>query len=207
MNWLNALGWLGSALLVYSIVQTRVLRLRLLNSAASAVLATFNALIGVWPMVAMNLALLGINLFYLIKMARAKSAGRAFEHVLTGVDNPYVRRMLLRWRVELEAYHPACLTELNQPEVELALLCQGEATIGLVAWQRQAGNQAQLLVDFVVGAYRDYAPAGYVYSSEGPLAEAGIQRVTMPGPVPAVARYLHAVGFNQTPGGWSRTVP
>jgi hypothetical protein len=36
------LGWVGSALLVYSVLQTRILRLRLFNGVASALLVIFN---------------------------------------------------------------------------------------------------------------------------------------------------------------------
>ena len=54
MSWLDALGWAGSALLIYSLLQARVLRFRVLNLVASLVLVLFNALLGIWPMVAMN---------------------------------------------------------------------------------------------------------------------------------------------------------
>ena len=45
MSWLDALGWAGSALLIYSLMQARVLRFRVLNLAASAILVVFNALL------------------------------------------------------------------------------------------------------------------------------------------------------------------
>ena len=38
-HWLDILGWAGSALLVYSVMQARVLRFRVLNLAACVVLA------------------------------------------------------------------------------------------------------------------------------------------------------------------------
>jgi hypothetical protein len=50
----QVLGWVGSALLVYSVLQTRILRLRLFNGVASALLVIFNAAIAVWPMVALT---------------------------------------------------------------------------------------------------------------------------------------------------------
>jgi hypothetical protein len=43
----EVLGWVGSALLVYSVLQTRILRLRLFNGVASALLVIFNAAIAV----------------------------------------------------------------------------------------------------------------------------------------------------------------
>ena len=34
MDWLDVIGWLGSALLIYSVMQARVLRFRVLNTVA-----------------------------------------------------------------------------------------------------------------------------------------------------------------------------
>jgi hypothetical protein len=45
MTWLDMIGWTGSALLVWALFQTRLLRLRALN----LVLIGFNAALGVWP--------------------------------------------------------------------------------------------------------------------------------------------------------------
>ena len=55
-HWLDLFGWAGSALLIVSLLQARVLRFRVLNLVAGLMLVLFNACIGVWPMVAMNLA-------------------------------------------------------------------------------------------------------------------------------------------------------
>ena len=52
MPWLEAIGWAGSALLVFSLLQARVLRFRTLNTIGCGVLIFFNAMLGVWPMVA-----------------------------------------------------------------------------------------------------------------------------------------------------------
>ena len=50
-HWLDLFGWAGSALLIVSLLQARVLRFRVLNLVAGLMLVLFNALIGVWPMV------------------------------------------------------------------------------------------------------------------------------------------------------------
>src|SRR5690606_19573795 len=55
---LEVVGWLGSAVLVLSLAQTRVMRFRVLNAASCAVLVGYNAAIAVWPMAAVNVVLL-----------------------------------------------------------------------------------------------------------------------------------------------------
>ena len=56
-HWLDVLGWGGSALLVYSLLQASVLRLRVLNAIACLILIVFNWALAVWPMVGMNTVL------------------------------------------------------------------------------------------------------------------------------------------------------
>ena len=51
VNWLDLIGWAGSALLVWSLLQARILRLRALNLVGCLVLIGYNAALSVWPMV------------------------------------------------------------------------------------------------------------------------------------------------------------
>ena len=49
MSWLDLIGWCGSALLIVSLMQARVLLFRVLNLFASVVLTGFNAALEIWP--------------------------------------------------------------------------------------------------------------------------------------------------------------
>ena len=71
-NWLELVGWAGSALLVTSLLQARVLRLRVLNSMACLLLIAYNGLIGVWPMFAMNIVLFIINVSFVVRLTRTR---------------------------------------------------------------------------------------------------------------------------------------
>lgn len=59
--WVELLGWVGSATLIMGLLQSQMVRLRLVSICAAVLLVAYNALIGSWPMVAMNLVILGIN--------------------------------------------------------------------------------------------------------------------------------------------------
>ena len=59
---ITALGWLGTALVIASYAQPNVARLRRISLIASAVLIAFNAALGIWSNVALEVALVLINL-------------------------------------------------------------------------------------------------------------------------------------------------
>ena len=72
MFWLEVLGWAGSALLVVSILQNDILRLRVLNLIASVALVAYNLALAVWPGVGLNLVVGIINVVYITRMVREK---------------------------------------------------------------------------------------------------------------------------------------
>jgi len=59
-------GWFGSALLVLSLLQSRMFSMRILNLIAAVVLIGYDAVLAVWVSVAMNVAVAGIDVFYLV---------------------------------------------------------------------------------------------------------------------------------------------
>jgi hypothetical protein len=61
----EVLGWVGCILLIVSILQRRIVVLRALSLVSSLILTAYNLVHGVWPMVAMNAAIVVINAIYL----------------------------------------------------------------------------------------------------------------------------------------------
>ena len=84
MVWLEIIGWTGSAILVWSLLQTRILRLRALNLLGSLVLLLYNSMIGVWPMVGLNLVLSAINIVHLRRLLGEEALMARDDHVGKG---------------------------------------------------------------------------------------------------------------------------
>ena len=63
-------GWLGAALVLVSYAQHNTIRLRQISLLAGAALLSFNLILGVWPNVALELALAVVNLRRLIQLRR-----------------------------------------------------------------------------------------------------------------------------------------
>jgi hypothetical protein len=72
--WREIVGWAGSALLITSLMQPTISRLRWVNLGASTLLMAYNLLLGSAPMVALNVTLIVINCVYLFQARRAARA-------------------------------------------------------------------------------------------------------------------------------------
>ncbi|MDR1265981.1 MAG: hypothetical protein LBK42_10595 [Propionibacteriaceae bacterium] len=196
---LEVVGWLGSALLVFSVLQSRFMRFRVLNGIASIVLTGYNAVIGVWPMVAVNACLVLIDAWFIWRLARAKRDDVAFTHSMA---DPALRDWFVRAHgADLEHFHPGAAELL--PDCRAAVIFHQDRAVGLVAWRPADRPEAELVADYVVPEYRDYAPGAYVYSAAGPLRAAGLRAVAVEDPQPVVVAYLRKLGFTESkPGRW-----
>ena len=94
MGWLDALGWAGSALLVFSLMQARVLRFRVLNTIACVILVVFNGVLGIWPMVAMNVVLAAINLWFIRTLVSQRHDDVAYQVIEVGPGDAWLNHLL-----------------------------------------------------------------------------------------------------------------
>lgn len=198
---LQAFGWLGSAVLVFSVLQSRFLRFRLINGVASAMLMAYNAALGVWPAVAMNAVLVAINAYFLLTLVRSKRARKAFTYLLDAATGEAVGWFLARHGADVATYHPALAPRLAEPGTQAALLFHEDAAIGLDVFRPDGDGVAELLADYVIPAYRDFTPGEFVFSAAGPLRQAGVRHVWIGTPSPHQTDYLARMGFRRAAGG------
>ena len=132
MPWLDIIGWAGSALLIYSVMQARVLRFRVLNLAACVVLAGFNAALEIWPMVAMNIALCLINLWHIRLLVTTRHDEATYEVLEVGPQDEYLRHLLGVHEGDILRFQPDFLWD-GTAEGSVAFLVQrGDETVGVV---------------------------------------------------------------------------
>ena len=106
MSWLDLLGWFGSALLIVSLLQTRVLRFRVLNLLASIVLTGFNTALAIWPLVAMNVTVSLINLWHIRKLVSARHNEASFDVLEVGADDAYLHHVMRVHRADILKFQP-----------------------------------------------------------------------------------------------------
>ena len=193
MTWVNALGWAGSALLIFSLLQARVLRFRVLNLVASGVLVVFNSLIGVWPMVAMNLTLCGINLFFIRRLLTQRHDPTVYEVLEVRPDDAYLRHMLRQHGQDIATFFPGFDAAADVPGRSAYLVQNGDETVGVVLAHDAGDGVAQVDLDYVTPRFRDFSPGEFVYRRSGLFTDRGFRRVVTPPGM--VAPYYAGLGF------------
>ena len=192
---MDALGWAGSALLIYSLMQARVLRFRVLNLVASSVLIAFNAILNIWSMVAMNMALAAINIWFIRKLIRERHDEVAYEVLEIGTDDAYLRHVLKVHGEEIGRFFPSFTTTDATPGRTAFLVQRGDETVGVVLLRDAGNGVAQVELDYVTPRFRDFTPGEFVYRRGGMFHQRGFRQVrTPPG---MVAPYYAQLGFRR----------
>lgn len=192
--WLEALGWFGSAVLVWSLLQTQLTRLRLINLVGCVVLIVYNAIVGVWPMVGLNIVLAVINIYYLWQSSRTKHDANAYEVLEVDGDDTYLRHVIRVHEADIRHFNPGFVHDPFTGD-RAYLVLKGDETVGVVLVHETDAGTAQLLLDYVTPRYRDLSPGEFVFGPDGPFRRRGYRKVlTPPG---MVDPYYERLGFHR----------
>ena len=190
-HWIDVLGWGGSALLVFSLLQARVLRFRALNLAATLILLVFNAVIEVWPMVGMNAVLAVINIVFILRLTRERHDDEVFEVVRVNIDDEYFKHVLNTHDKDIRKFQPDFGTRPDEGQLAFVVVKRDE-TVGMVLL-RPDGDVAHIELDYVTPKYRDFSPGEFVWRRSGVLKQLGFRQVlTSPN---MLGDYYQHVGF------------
>ncbi|MBE6959574.1 MAG: hypothetical protein E7448_02490 [Ruminococcaceae bacterium] len=69
--YLELFGYLGTALVLLSMMMTSVVKLRIINMTGSVISAIYAVLSNTWPVVLLNLGLIIINTVQLLRLKRS----------------------------------------------------------------------------------------------------------------------------------------
>ena len=199
MPWLDVVGWLGSALLIYSVMQARVLRFRVLNLAACVVLTAFNAALGIWPMVAMNVALAVINLWHIRNLAATRHDPETYDVLEVGPDDEYLRHLLRVHSADIATHQPDLVWDGAAQGRAAFLIQRGDETVGVVLTHDAGGGVAHVELDYVTKRFRDFSPGEFVWKRSHVLRERGFTRVVTPPRM--VDPYYARLGFRRLENG------
>ena len=200
MGWLDILGWASSALLVYSLMQARVLRFRVLNLVASVLLTLYNSLLGIIPMIALNGVLAAINVWFIVTLTRHRHDQAAFDVLEVGPDDTYLRHVLRVHGEDIARFFPDRSWELPAPGRTAFLVQRGDETVGVVIVRDAGDGVAQVELDYVTPRFRDLTPGEFVYRRSGLFSDRGFSSILSPPGM--VAPYYDRLGFRREGAGY-----
>ncbi len=195
---IEAVGYLASMLIVLSITQKSILKLRFFGFAGGVTFLVYGLLIGAYPIAVVNAIGASIHAAYLRKILRRKS--EVFRILHMEPDSEYVRRFLEFYSDEIVGrFQPEFVYEPNVSQIT-AFTLRDMGPAGLFIGERRDDGSVEVKLDFAIPQYRDSAIGNYLYSAEaGLLTSEGPTCVWSTASNADQAKYLRRMGFHEVP--------
>jgi hypothetical protein len=92
--WFIAFGWIGSILVVWSLMVSRMLRFRWMNFWGALIATIYNGVIELWPFFAMNLAITVIDAYWIWKLTRERHDEDVYRVIPVAADDAFLQHVL-----------------------------------------------------------------------------------------------------------------
>ena len=156
---LEVFGYIGSALVVCSMLMSSVVKLRLINMSGSIISGTYAVLCGALPLFVMNAALIVINAYNLYKLVKNK---QVYDLVDSTVNDASVGYFLDRYKRDIRIYFPDF--EVNQSDLDRVYIIYCEATLaGILLGKYKGEGIVDVMIDYTTPVYRDCSAAAFLY--------------------------------------------
>lgn len=187
---IELIGYLGSALVVVSMLMTSVVRLRVINLIGSVIFTIYALIIRSYPTAAMNLFLVGINVYHLYRLLRTR---RHYDLVRADGQDGYLRYLLEDCGEDIRRWFPDFAFDPEGTDLACIVCCDRNPAGIFLA--RDAGEgAAEVLLDYTTPVYRDTSVGRYLY---GELAKAGWRTLTFGGNAPGHVNYMVKMGYRR----------
>ncbi len=195
MNWIEMIGYIGSGLVLVSMLMRSVVRLRVINMIGSVIFAIYALLIRSYPTALMNGALVVINIWHLLHMSQP---ARHFSVYEDRPDSAWVSWLLRHYREDIARHFPDFSMEAlaARPAKVFVVLQDSEAAGLFIGLPRD--DALEVLLDYATPTYRDCSVGEALFPE---LARRGVRSVVWSAVPESLTPYVRRMGFELQPGG------
>ena len=184
---IEGIGYLGSLLVLVSMLMTSVFKLRVINTIGSCIFTVYALIIHSYPTALMNFCLVLINLHFLWKMSRMD---RDFDLVKTGKGDAFLRYFIDSRREDIRACFPGISLDFSDATDAYIVCCKG-LPVGVTVGEA-SGDALNLVLDYTIPEYRDFSVGRFLNAE---LKKQGIRKLCYGGPVEFHLPYLQKLGY------------
>ena len=192
---LEIIGYIGSFLVVISMLMSSIIKLRVINTVGSVISGIYAVICGALPLALMNLCLIVINVVNLVKLLGKKMP---YELVEGSTEDSLVKYFQNYYMGDMKTFFPDFDAADMRNNAVFVTCCQG-TPIGLLLGKRD-GDTLDLAVDYTTPAYRDCSAGKYLHEE---LPKNGVRTMRFAQALTNQHKeYLEKMGYEQKDGAW-----
>lgn len=156
--YIELFGYLGSILVVVSMLMSSVIKLRVINIIGSVISGTYALIIGSFPLALMNICLIIINVYNILKL---KKESRKYEIIQGDIQDSFLKYLLNHYDYDIKNYFCDFDAEKVMGDTVYYVLCN-EVPVGFFIGNKK-DDKVEVVIDYTVQAYRDCSVAKFLY--------------------------------------------
>ncbi len=192
-------GYLGSTLVVVSMLMSSVVKLRVINTVGSIISATYALIIHSYPLALMNICLIVINCYNLTKLLKSE---QQYDLIRVNADDGFLAYFIARYKEDIQHFFQGQNLAPSGSNTAY-IVCCGEAPAGLLLGNISENGTLDIAVDYTTPTYRDCSVGKYLYAK---LPENGIGKLVYSGKSEKHIEYLLKMGFVSKNGVYEKTL-
>lgn len=192
--YLEYLGYVASLIVLVSLLMSSLKKLRWINLIGATLFGIYGFMIGSIPTGMMNLGIVIIDIYYLVKMYNSKD----FFQVLPIEDNSeYLDEFMRFYGKDIESYMKLPDLDIKTVETKFYIL-RNMNTAGIFIADKYDESTLEIKLDYVVPMYRDFKIGLFVFNSQREaFLEKGFTKFIVNTTNDAHIKYVKKMGFVQ----------
>lgn len=194
INWLEWFGYLGSLIVLISLLMSSIVKLRWINLVGAFIFATYGVLNGAWPVAFMNGGIVLIDIYFLIKIYRSKDS---YKIMPMNMDSQYFKEFLQFYKDDILKI-TGKIIDVNQAD-EKFYITRNMVPAGVIMGSTYKEGTLNIELDYAVPQYRDFKIGTFLYEeNKGYFKEKGYKSLISFTTDDKHAKYLKKMGFAET---------
>ena len=193
---IELVGYLGSALVVVSMLMTSIKKLRIINMTGSIIFTVYALIIHSYPTAFMNFCLVIINVYNLYRIKRSSPHYHVYES--SGKDAS-LRYLTQYYKDDILHFFPDTDLEAIRDCNAVYMVVCDTAPAGFLIGNRIDASTIDVVVDYSTPKYRDTSVGAFLYQE---LTKQGIRRLQFCVSSVDHEEYMKKMGFSRTPEGF-----
>ncbi len=194
--WIEIVGYIGSGLVLVSMLMTSLKKLRIINMIGSIIFTIYALIIHSYPTAVMNFCLVLINVY---KLARIKSESPHYHVYESNGQDASLRYLTDYYKDDILHFFPDTDMEAIKDCNAVFMVVCDTAPAGFLIGNRIDAGTIDVIVDYSTPKYRDTSVGTYLYPA---IAKQGIRKLQFCVSSVDHEEYLKKMGFSHTVEGF-----
>lgn len=193
MEFLSWFGYLASGIIALSMTMNSILKFRWINLFGAGSFCLYGILLGAWPVALLNGFIVGVDIFYLIKIYNRKEL---FDIIEIPSNSTYLSRFFTYYGADIERFQPGFRFQPMAHTLSYYLL--RDMNIAGIFLADKEGSNLLIRLDYVIPAFRDFKNGKFLYNKLIPeLKQMGIKAIRVDASTPENDLYFKKIGFEK----------